>query len=121
MASAHNVPYFTCTGWLIWPGFFHLPVRFLFVVFKTLVHQMKSGLPLGDESIGIIGLSLTSSSLTMSPPDNRIIWCKVCCTVAYKHESIMYNDWSRTYAQKCQRYSAGYTLQFHMDSLVWPL
>jgi hypothetical protein len=55
MASAHNVllfsmsssmacftlrgiitPYFTCTGRLIRPGFFRLPARFLFVVFKTL-------------------------------------------------------------------------------------
>jgi hypothetical protein len=38
----------------------------------------KSKLPLGDESVGIIGLSLTTSSHTMSPPDNEIIWCKAC-------------------------------------------
>jgi hypothetical protein len=97
MASAHNVlpfsvssslacftlqgiitPCFTCTGRLIQPGFFRLPACFSFVVFKTLVHQIKSGLQLEDESVGIIGLSLTLSSLTMSPPDNRIIRGKVC-------------------------------------------
>ncbi len=97
MASAHNVlpfsvsssmacftlqgiitPYFTCTSRLIRPGFFCLPARFLFVVFKTLVHQIKSRLPSGDESVGIIGPSLMSSSPTMSPPDNRIIRRKVC-------------------------------------------
>jgi hypothetical protein len=98
MASAHNVLpfsvsssmtcftlwgimtlYFTCsTSELIQPGFICLPTCFLFTVFETLVHWMKSRFWSGDESVEIIGPSTMSNSCIMSPPDNQIIWQKVC-------------------------------------------